>query len=371
MNYIAKRLADPRQAGVSLIELMVAIAIGSVLMLGLTYTFKNSADSSRELERVGKMIENGRYSISLLTDNLHHAGFYGYFYSTGDPLSTLPDPCEIGNLSEIRNAFSMPLQGFAAPDFTTRADVTGDTTCDNKNLIINSNLSPGSDILVLRRASTEVFTGNPVQDDVYVQANSRQANLLLGNSLADVPNDAADGSTQSMKMYPFSTTNTTPAETRKYHVHVYFVAPCSFGSGANGICTNADDAVPTLKRLELNSDGTNTQMEIVPLVEGVEYMKVRYGIDTSPNSVNAVTNFTGDGSPDSYVASPTTAQWPLVVAVQIDLLLRAPDSTPEYTDTKQYTVAGSTLGPFNDSFKRRVYSAMVRPKNLAGRREIP
>lgn len=265
----------------------------------------------------------------------------------------------------------MPLQGFTAPNLTTRADVTTDTTCDDKNLLINDNLSPGSDILVLRRAGTEVFTGNPKDNDVYLQANSRDADLFFGASSANVPTDAADGSTQSMKMYPFSSTNTTPADTRKYHVHVYFIAPCSFGSGANGICTSTDDNVPTLKRLQLGSDGTNTQMEVEPLVEGVEYMKIRYGIDTSPSDVDSVTGFAGDGNPDSYVATPTTAQWPLVVAVQIDLLIRASEPTPDHTNTKQYTLAGTSVGPFNDSFKRRVYAATIRPKNLAGRREIP
>jgi type IV pilus assembly protein PilW len=184
---------------------------------------------------------------------------------------------------------------------------------------------------------------------------------------------AANNVAQTLRKFPHDISNTEAADTYKYQTHVYFVSPCSFGSGTNDVCTNADDNIPTLKRLELASNGTSTIMRVVPLVEGVEYMKVTYGIDTSPAAINLSTGFSGDGVPDSYIAVPTPAQWPLVVATQIYLLVRATDPTPGHVDAKSYAFppTGITLGPFNDQFKRHVYSAEVRPINLAGRREIP
>ena len=346
-----------QQTGLSLIELMVAIAIGSVLMLGLTYTFQNSSDAERELERVGKMIENGRYASSLLTDNIHHAGYYGYYSDVSDAPAAVPDPCETTEAdlkSNIEDALRMPLHGFAAPNFTTRADVSS-TSCTG--LLDDENLKPGSDILILRRADTAT-----VDSDSYaIEASASQVELFINGV------DAAPGFTADSVV-------------RNYYVHVYFIAPCSFGAAADGTCTGAgppdEDVVPTLKRLELSYSGGTTSMQVVPLIEGVEYMKIRYGIDTSPASPNAVTGFAGDGNPDSYVTSPTAAQWPLVVAVKLDLLLRAPERTPNFTDDKQYTLAGSSIGPSDFtadelSYKRRVFSAIVRPKNMAGRREIP
>jgi len=359
-------------SGMSLIELMVAVAIGSLLMLGLATTFKNSSETQREMERSGRLIENGRYAIQLLSNDLHHAGYYGYYYEAVAAPGTLPDPCEVTSIPNLITAMAMPIQGYAAANLSSRPNISA-TTCDDKGLFTNANLSPGSDIFVIRRASTAVFTGTPITNEVYLQSNARTASILLGNSSATVPAMAANNVAQTLRKFPHDTSSTEAADTHKYQTHVYFVSPCSFGSGTNDVCTNADDNIPTLKRLELTSNGTSTIMRVVPLVEGIEYMKVSYGIDTSPAAINLTTGFSGDGVPDAYVDTPTAAQWPLVVAVRFYLLVRSADASPGHVDAKSYAFppTGITLGPFNDQFKRHVYSTEVRPMNLAGRREIP
>jgi type IV pilus assembly protein PilW len=42
-----------------------------------------------------------------------------------------------------------------------------------------------------------------------------------------------------------------------------------------------------------------------------------------------------------------------------------------YTDGKTYSLGTTTLGPFNDNFKRHVFSSTVRLNNISGRRETP
>ena len=81
-----------KQPGMSLIELLVAIAIGSILMVGLLTVFSNSSRSHRELEKSSQLIENGRYAIDLLYEDLRHSGYYGHFFDLGTPPSTLPNP---------------------------------------------------------------------------------------------------------------------------------------------------------------------------------------------------------------------------------------------------------------------------------------
>ncbi|NNE36714.1 MAG: hypothetical protein HKN08_00290, partial [Gammaproteobacteria bacterium] len=218
---------------------------------------------------------------------------------------------------------------------------------------------------------------------VYLQANPRTANILLASTGISVPTVAVDGSAPIRK-YPYDPSNTTPADTFEYKTHLYFVSPCSFGTGTNDICTSSDDDVPTLKRLELSTDGTNTRMAVVPLVEGVEYMKVEYGIDNSPAAVNLVTGFAGDGIPDTYTATPTLAQWEQVVSIRVYMLVASTEETPNFTDTKSYifplTAGNLTITPSDDGatpnidetgLKRHVYSTEVRPMNMGGRREIP
>jgi len=202
--------------------------------------------------------------------------------------------------------------------------------------------------------------------EVYLEANSRAAAILI--------DDAATGLLRSPNKG-----GSPAADIRKYNVHVYFIAPCSRGSAANGVCQAGDDSVPTLKRLTLRADSTNanTVIEIDPLVEGIEYMKIEYGIDTLPATVSTFTGTIGDGIPDSYVTSPTITQWPSVVSVRVYLLARSPQATDTHNDTKSYllgstSTAGQTLvAATNDQFKRHVYSTEVRPTNVAARREIP
>lgn len=359
-----------RQAGLSLLELMISITIGAILMTGLVATFNQSGESRRELEKTGTLIENGRYAINLIYEDLRHAGFFGYYYDLGAAPSTAPDPCEVADLAKLKAAVAMPFQGFNATSLLNRPVVTA-TTCDDKGLFTTANLKAGSDILVIRRADTAVLTGNPVDKVIYVQSNARDMNVLVGASSASVPTDSADGVTANLLKYPSKSGNTTVAETRRYRTHVYFVAPCSFGSGANGVCQSGDDTTPTLKRLELSAAGGATAMEIVPLVEGVEYMKIRYGIDNSPTTLNTATGNIGDGVPDSYSTTPAATDWENVITAQIHLLVRATQETQEWTDSKTYTIAGVTAGPFDDHFRRRVYSTEAISMNTSGRREVP
>lgn len=53
------------------------------------------------------------------------------------------------------------------------------------------------------------------------------------------------------------------------------------------------------------------------------------------------------------------------------MLVRSTRPTAGYTDTKTYRLGGQPIGPFNDQFKRHVFSTSVRFHNVSGRREVP
>ncbi|MGH8571902.1 MAG: PilW family protein, partial [Gammaproteobacteria bacterium] len=59
-----------RCLGFSLIELMVAITIGLAVLAGVTTIFSNSSATYGELERAAQQIENGRYAIDLIRQDL-------------------------------------------------------------------------------------------------------------------------------------------------------------------------------------------------------------------------------------------------------------------------------------------------------------
>ncbi len=355
--------------GFSLIELLIALAIGLLLLAGLTVVFVNSSEANRELQKTSQQIENGRFAIDTLTQNLHHAGYYGHLY-TMPAAPALPDPCNVDASDAAKrgvlfSALAFPVQGYRAPDMVTIADVTA-TTCDS-SLLTSANLQPGSDVLVIRRANTKALAvgDTAVTNDVYIQSIGIEGEVQIGGGAAYVAGTKADGGASTL----FLKNGTTAAPIRKYMVHVYFVAPCSVGSGTNAVCTSTDDTIPTLKRLELVSEGGATKMKIVPLVEGIEYMKIEYGIDTLPAAVNPTTQLTGDATVDSYTATP--GDWTSVIAAKVFLLARNTEATGFHTDTKSYTLGTAAVAAKNDRYKRHVYSAAVRLVNPAGRREIP
>lgn len=141
--------------GFTLVELMVAMAISLLILLALVGLFVNTSRSNTEMARTNALIENGRFAIQLLQNELVHAGFWsGYIpqfddiggtdVAPGDVPAAVPDPCAtFGNWNiAYRNAFlGIPVQAYA-----TRPTGVG---CD-------SPLAPraGSDALVVRHADT-------------------------------------------------------------------------------------------------------------------------------------------------------------------------------------------------------------------------
>ena len=153
-----------------------------------------------------------------------------------------------------------------------------------------------------------------------------------------------------------STTNclcdTAPlADIRRYRTDIYFVASNSVGS----------DGRPTLKRAEL-TPSTASGWTIVPLVEGIENMKLEYGLDAN-----------GDGMPESYTPTPgSVADWRNVTSVKLFLLAINTERSPGYTNTKSYTLdSATTVTPTPpDAYRRHVFNTTVKLANVAGRRGI-
>ena len=364
------RLHD-HQRGISLIELMIAMALGLIIMTAIGSLFVASSRSHTELQKSAAQIENGRYSIETITEDLKHAGFYGRL-SVLPALSGAPDPCETGSAATLLAATTLPVQAFRAANFTSRPDITA-TSCGA--LLPNSNLAPGSDVIVVRRGDTHTMAAaeTATLNEVYIQANSFLADIRFGNgNTLAVNGGTANNSTPATVLKK----DLTPADVRKYQVHVYFVAPCSVASGANGKCAVGDDSIPTLKRLELKVDPStgNLAMVIAPLVEGIDYLKAEWGIDDQPTTINVSTNLPGDGVVDSYVAAPSNVQLSNAVAAKVFVLARNTEATSGYVDDKTYTlgtVGGTTTAATSDAFKRHAFASEVRLMNVGGRKEIP
>jgi type IV pilus assembly protein PilW len=330
------------QYGLSLIELMIAMVIGSLVLLALSSIFLSSNRSSIEMRKSTQQQENGRYASQLLYDDLMLAGYLSEFDSS--PLispAALPDICAT-DMTELLGGLPLHVQG------VNNAAATPACLAD---------LKTGTDIIVVRRASACV-AGSADCDAFLAGAPHFQASLCTptdgsGSELAYLASNNADYAAHhfafSNALADFTrrktSCGTTLADIHRYLVHIYFVANNN----------EAGDGIPTLKRAEIGATG----FSIVPLVDGVENMQVEYGVDT-----------TTDGMPDSYTSTPASVDgWRGVMGARIHLLARNTVKTQGYTDKRTYVLGDETVGPTSDGYKRHVYSTAVQFVNPSWRRQ--
>ena len=342
-----------RQTGLTLVELMISMVIGLFLMAGIATLIAQQSSNRAELDKSGRQIENGRYAMTLLQDDIQHAGFYGQYSSGFTTPATLPNPCDT-TAATIDAALAMPLQGYDAPSSVPTPLL---------NCLADANHIPGTDIMVVRRLEandTLPTMSTLVAGQIYVQTTP----------IAKVTGLGPDPTPSTPFVYTLKQKDAvTTAELRKYVQHIYFLSPCNIYAAGATTCTSAADnssPVPTLKRLEMTFVAGLTTMVTVPLVDGIQNMQFDYGVDNT-----GVAGTQGDGTPTTpFVTSPAVADWPNVMAVQVNLLARNADPSGGYADKKTYNMGVSGMvGPFSDAYKRHVYSANVRVINPSEQRE--
>lgn len=348
-----------RAQGLSLIELMVAITLGMLVVAAVLALYLNVARTNADMARVNRQIENGRFAIQLMQNDLMHAGYWADFIprfedrgvpAPDDVPLAIPDPCKLPGgwtAADRNNLVGIPVQG-----------VAGSCT-------VVTNRRPGTDLLVVRHAEPTVGSAAcPPGGVVCFQASQCGLELdatpprshVLGTGGHTLHKKDCVG-TGSPQVLPITAGGT--AVMRKYISNIYYIR---------------NDF--TLMRSEFVN---GVHQPALPLIEGIEGFRVEYGIDNVGKNGAAVSYVgavnRGDGAPDTYISCPsaacTAAQLANAVAVRIHVLARSLEPTPGYTDTKTYTLGSFSMGPFNDRFKRHVFTTTVRLVNPAGRRETP
>ncbi len=452
-------------------ELMVAMTISLLLLIVLVNVYLNLARANEEMAKTNSMIENGRFAVQILQNDLVHAGYWGGYVPQFDDLTAslvpgdvptgVPDACAAfssWNSTYKNNFIGTPVQSMDA--LPTGAGCVGTWPAKRAS----------SDVLVVRHAETCVPGVGNCDADVagrpYLQGSSCAAESLAGTAESATSTTitfdanaatvtggyvgvtiriiagAGQGQMRNISAYNGGTRTATvsspwitiPDNTSQYSFD-YVLGTTVFplhkrdcegtGSPASLPITSgtiadkrrvisdiyyiADiahpdkpgETVPTLMRSQLDVDGgVVSQRPPVPLLEGVEALRVELGIDDTSKTGDPVdysdvvdwvdettkaepTN-RGDGAPDLFkrctAATPcTAAELMNVVAVKLYVLARSRDTTPGYTDTKKYCLGeppadgscAQEIPAANDQYKRHVFTTSVRLVNISGRRETP
>ena len=342
------------QAGFSLIELMVALTIAVLLLLGLALLFNNTSTARGELDKASRQIESGRYAMQEISDDVRHASYYGAL-NRAPTLGavTLPDPCST-TLADVQASIGLPLQGYAGAATAALLD-PGKLGCLNAA----AGYKPDTAVLVVRRADTSIAATAPTAGWFNIQISG-----CAGDPVPYVLD--VDTNPGAFTLHTNTTPGCTPitgapaARITPLYTRIYFISTCS---GTDCSATGAD-SVPTLKRIDVKPTGT----PITAIVDGIENLQFDYGIDT--------TAAPGDGTPDVYTnttdhtanAPSDLTEWQNVMSVRIYLLARNLEATAGYTDPKTYPL-GPVSVPAGGAYKRHAYNQLVRLNNPAGRRE--
>jgi len=327
-----------QQRGMSLVELMVAMAIGLFLLAGAITVFGKTRDLYRTNDTASRLQETARYAMSTIEADLRMANYWGLM-SRADLIENGP-ALDLANPPDVDPAYALPadLSGFAAtinscgamwavklPAYVEATDDAYGLGCAEFGTAMG-----GADTLTIRRASAQVMT--PAQlaasaNQIKLQTSRMQGSLFSGSALPAGYSAAL-------------------SETRALVAHGYYVDQAS----------EMDPGMPSLRRKQLDFAGGAPVILDREVVPGVEDLQVEYGADLD-NDQNA-----------DYFVQPGTVipAGDQIVAVRIWLLVRGEQGEAGFVDSRTYDYASRTgaaaITP-NDPFRRVLVSKTIALRN--------
>jgi type IV pilus assembly protein PilW len=308
------------QRGFSLLEVFIALSIGLVLFAGVLSIFVGMKTTTAETSSHGELQENGRFALSLLSEDLLRQDFWGDYTGTIDLSSINPVP---GAPTGECNGDGINNGTFPLADGHFRT-LWGETVTNASIMGCITDAKLESDVLQLKRAvsSPEVDgAGDPITaapaGNFYLVANINSGTVISAGAVPAIDN----------------------AQVWQYQHHVYYVREETVG----------DNVVPVLMQGQLGS-----QLTFSPVVDGIDMIRFLYGVDTdSDGIVNAFVS--ADNMTQGYWNRANDSR---IVAVKIYVLARNVRPDLKYTNTNTY-VLGDLEVEVNDNYRRLLFSSTV------------
>ena len=309
------------QKGFSLIELMLALALGVVVTAGIVQLFVGNSQTYNLLNGQARMQENARFALDFIARSARAAGYIGCDPDADKVINTLgPRPnTNWNNLFEFNitrtiEAFDGLGGGNFNPNSSALPQNLGGGGSVNTHIAGNgidmSSVLSTADILVLRHIQAPggringpvTPTGNPVvfddgtlnfqTDEIVAINNCEQAalfkvtNVATAGGLTTLSHGAGGagsfsnvpGSSLSSLSLPYGNpTDPQGTTVGRVMTDIYFVAT---GAGLN----NQGNAVSSLWR-------KTSSAAPVELIQGIEDFQVLLGVDTTANNLNSVNRY--------------------------------------------------------------------------------
>lgn len=317
----------PKQQGMTLVELMIAMSLSLLLSGAVISVFVNNRHSFNQDENLQRMQDDARHALREITFDIAMAGHYADLLIPGsvtndNSLSLTTDCGPVGAAEWMYQTVQPGTSQFlsvVALDNASPAQAAANFSCINGAEFVD-----GTDVVAIKRVAG-IRAGARVNGQVYLRTNGT-VGLLFREPLGGVTAIAVPA----------------PNSDWEYRPSIYFIR--------NYENTPGDD-VPTLCKKVLRIPGPGMTTECI--AAGIENMQVEYGIDV-----------TGDGFTNLYLPNPTLLQMQSVVAARVTLLARAADIDTRYENAKTYLLSNADPYTPQDNFHRQTVSTTVGIQNI-------
>jgi type IV pilus assembly protein PilW len=366
-----------RQHGMSLVEVLVAVAIGLIGMLIITQAYIASDSFNRSTLGEGGAQTNGTIALFSVERDVRQAGY---------------------GIADSRAFGCGNIKYYVQPNYSINAGGTLPNVALAPVLITTTAGQPDQITVMYasgatRLAPVTLTTASPAgQFKVDGTYGFFAGDLLLGVNLTGAPNCSLRKLTSvnagsSLLIYnPGAAGEYNPTPAGNGTLPTYVKDDLMFDLGqvrrrTFAIVNNNLQATDSLL-----SDGTTSSFDVV---DGIVDMRAQYGKDNGVNNgtVNNTTYVLGDGIIDSYDNTPpvTSSDWTQVLAVRVGVLARIgnfekPSVSGGNCDatTVLPTWSGSAASPFNAvdiatvtsqarCFRYRVFETVVPLRNMIWR----
>ena len=343
-----------KQSGFTLVEMMIAAAIGAVLLGGMISVFLGNKKTADLNEAMVEMQQSARFALDVLARDIRMSGFQGCVDLETSTANAIADSRPTNNLA----ATAIMGAVVAGNDIDPPGPI-------GFTLPVGGSITPiqGSDVLSVQFGSQETFVVNPMTSasapvvvqtlnpgisngDLVLISNCQVADIFevseaLNNSLKH------DGTVNSGKNELSAAYGVVGEENRpramRFESNVFFIAD-------TGRTNRAGDTVRSLFKQSLPY--TSNPVEVI---EGVELLAFRFGLR-------------GDESADITFVNPEDLgdQADNIVSVQIGLLMQSHDRVRDDNDTKSYTIAGNIINATAHAGDRRLrmpFNSTVKVRN--------
>jgi len=316
-----------KQTGMTLVELLVALAIGSFLMIGTIQVYNQSRQAFIINESIARVQETAQFAMDTVEADLRMASNWGR-HSRGVAI----EGRSLVGVNDNPKGLTAPASCGAAWALDLGRPVAGTNNAYGLACAATGTggAQPNSDVVTTRRATVAATAFNPGRLQVQT---TRIQGALIDDGIMPAGFTVAD------------------SETHDLLVNTYYVAASS----------DLIPGVPTLRRKSLVQIGgvaSITDQEVAP---GVENMQLQFGIDVDDD--NTVDRYVNPGDATLTPGAAGFIPGARVLTVRVWLVVRGITIETGIQDNVNYAPGDVALGTYNDSIRRMQVSKTILLRN--------